>query len=47
LRNVAAHYLETHDNLPAEWRIDFVAVELNDKESPTRIEVIKNAVEGE
>jgi putative endonuclease len=47
LRNAAARYLEGHQNLPAEWRIDFVAVELDGKGSPTRIEVIKNAVEGE
>ena len=47
LRNAAARYVESHQNLPAEWRIDFVAVELNGYGSPTRIEVIKNAVEGE
>jgi hypothetical protein len=30
-----------------EWRIDFVAVELDRTGKTRRIEVIKNAVEGE
>ena len=47
LRNVAARYVETHDCLPAQWRIDFVGVELDRAGNPLRIEVIKNAVEGE
>jgi len=47
LRNVAVRYLETHDNLPGEWRIDFVAVELNGAGTLTRLEVFKNAVDGE
>jgi len=47
LRNAAARYLESHQNLPAEWRIDFVAVELDGQGHPQRLEVIKNAVEGE
>jgi putative endonuclease len=47
LRNTAARYLETHENLPAQWRIDFVAVELDGAEKVWRLEVIKNAVEGE
>lgn len=47
LRNVSARYLETHEGLPPQWRIDFVAVELDGKGKTIRIEVIKNAVEGE
>lgn len=47
LKNVAARYLATHDNLPLEWRIDFVAVELDGRGKPLRLEVIKNAVEGD
>ncbi len=46
LRNAAARYQQEHDNLPQSWRIDFVAVELDQKEKPTRIELIENAVEG-
>ena len=40
----AYHYRQTHDSLPASWRIDFVAVELNQKGKPSRIELIENAV---
>jgi hypothetical protein len=47
LRNVAARYQQTHDCPLPQWRIDFVAVELDRTGKPTRIEVIKNAVEGE
>ncbi|MFQ5997666.1 MAG: YraN family protein [Dehalococcoidales bacterium] len=44
LRAVAAHYQQTHSNLPASWRIDVVAVELGKKDGPLRIELIENAV---
>ena len=44
MRAVAYSYLETHDNLPQLWRIDVVAVELDQKRKPTRIELIENAV---
>ena len=47
LKNVAAHYQETHDGLPLQWRIDFVAVELDWGGEPRRVEVIKNAVNGD
>jgi putative endonuclease len=41
----ALTYTSTHENLPALWRIDFVAVELDDKGKPKRIELIENAIE--
>lgn len=41
----AAHYRQDHNNLPPFWRIDFVAVELDQKGKPSRIELIENAVE--
>ena len=44
LRTVAAHYQQTHDNLPSTWRIDVVAVEMDKKGEPSRIELIENAV---
>ena len=44
LRATAAHYQQDHDNLPQLWRIDFVAVELDRKGEPSRIELIENAV---
>ena len=40
-------YMSTHRDLPESWRIDFVAVELDGKGNPLRLEVIKNAVEGD
>jgi putative endonuclease len=44
LRTVAAHYRQTHHNLPQLWRIDVVAVELGQRGKPSRIELIENAV---
>lgn len=44
LRVVAAHYLQTLNNLPVSWRIDVVAVEIDQKDKPRRIELIENAV---
>jgi putative endonuclease len=44
LRTVAAHYQQTHDNLPSLWRIDVVAIELDQRGKPLRIELIENAV---
>ena len=44
LRATAAHYQQSHDNLPASWRIDVVAIELNRDGKPTRMELIENAV---
>lgn len=44
LRRVAAHYRQTHDDIPDSWRIDFVAVEIDWQNRPLRIELIENAV---
>jgi len=44
LRAVASRYQQEHNNLPPLWRIDVVAVELNQKGKPSRIELIENAV---
>jgi putative endonuclease len=44
LRAVASHYHQTHKDLPQLWRIDVVAVELDRKGKPSRIELIENAV---
>jgi putative endonuclease len=40
----ALTYLSEHKNLPESWRIDFVAVELDQNGKATRIELIENAV---
>ncbi len=46
LRTLAARYQQTHADLPTQWRIDVVAVELDNKGKPTRVELIENAVGG-
>ena len=46
LRTVAAHYQQTHTDLPLSWRIDVVAVELDQTGKISRIELIENAVGG-
>jgi putative endonuclease len=38
------NYLNSHKNLPQSWRIDFVAVELDQNGKAKRIEIIENAV---
>jgi putative endonuclease len=47
IRATAYHYQQTHENLPPLWRIDFVAVELDQRGKPSRIELIENAVSEE
>lgn len=44
LRATAYHYQQNHDDLPSSWRIDFVAVELDARGKPSRINLIENAV---
>lgn len=41
----ALTYTSTHDDIPSLWRIDVVAVEMDEKGNTTRIELIENAVE--
>ncbi len=45
LITLALTYTSTHQNLPSLWRIDVVAIELDDKGKTRRIEHIENAVE--
>lgn len=44
MRASAAHYQQTHPNLSQLWRLDVVAVELNQKGRLSHIELIENAV---
>lgn len=44
MKAAAYHYQQAHDNLPSLWRIDVVAVELDDRGKTSRIELIENAV---
>jgi putative endonuclease len=41
----ALTYTTTHQNVPSLWRIDVVAIELDDKGKAKRIELIENAIE--
>lgn len=41
----ALHYTSSHENIPQNWHIDFVAVEIdNIKGKAKRIELIENAI---
>ncbi len=44
LRNIAAYYWQNHSNLPESWRIDVVAVQINNRGRVSRIELIEDAV---
>ena len=44
LRQVALHYLQSHDDSPVLWRIDVVCIELDHRLKPKRIELIEDAV---
>lgn len=45
MERAAVNYLEAHKNESGLWRIDLVAVELDIKNQPVRIEVIENAID--
>jgi putative endonuclease len=45
LVSLALTYINNHQNLPSLWRIDVVAVEVDQKGKTKRIELIENAVE--
>jgi len=40
----ALAYMSSHKDLPDNWRIDFVGIELDQKGKATRIELIQNAI---
>jgi len=44
MKATAAYYQQTHTNLPSQWRIDVVAIELNQQGKLSRIDLIENAV---
>jgi len=41
---LALTYIQTHQNLPSLWRIDVVAIEIDQKGKANRIELIENAI---
>jgi putative endonuclease len=44
LISLALAYLQTHSNLPSLWRIDVMAIELDQDRRVSRIELIQNAI---
>lgn len=46
LQALAERYGQEHENLPENWRIDVVAIQLDGSGRVSRIELIENAVEG-
>ena len=44
MKAAAFHYQQSHDNFPSLWRIDVVAIELDQRGRLSRIELIENAV---
>ena len=45
--NSALTYINTHQNSPSLWRIDVVAIEVDDKGKTKRINLIENAIESD
>lgn len=45
LRAVAERYGQEHDNIPASWRIDVMAIQLDRNDGVKRIQLIENAVD--
>lgn len=43
---LAEGYIQSHENLPPQWRIDVVAIVFDKKGGVSRLELIQNAVEG-
>lgn len=44
LRATAYHYRQTHVKLPEQWRIDFIAIEIDDRGKLKRLNLIESAV---
>jgi len=47
LMHTAYYYRQNHKKLPESWRIDFLAIELDDDDKPLRVNLIENAIEEE
>ena len=46
LTKLAEQYGQAHENLPESWRIDVVAIQMENSGKIARIEIIENAVDG-
>ena len=45
LVTATARYRQSHQNLPSSYRIDIVAIEMDRTGKPSRVDLIKNAVD--
>jgi putative endonuclease len=45
MRLTAAYYLQSREKYPKSWRIDFIAVEIDNNAKAKRIEIFENAVD--
>lgn len=45
LTELAQAYIQENDDLPSSWRIDVVVVDIGPNGSPSRIELIQNAID--
>ena len=44
LVTLAQTYLQSHEGLPGQWRIDVVAIDMDRQGRPSRVELIENAI---
>ena len=41
---LAQTYLQSHEDLPVQWRIDVVAIDMDRQGKPSRVELVENAI---
>jgi len=41
---LAQTYLQSHEDLPIQWRIDVVAIDMDRQGKPSRVELVENAI---
>lgn len=46
LAALAGRYLQEHEDLPEDWRIDVIAIQMDHRGCVARIELIENCVDG-
>ena len=44
LVSLAQTYLQSHENLPAQWRIDIIAIDMDRRGRASRVDLIENAI---
>jgi len=41
---LAQTFLQSHENLPTQWRIDVIAIDMDRQGKPSRVELVENAI---